>query len=173
MSKYFHTYLSLVIVSGVVVLLDQLTKTLVRQNMAFGAQWAPWDWLLPYARIVHWKNTGAAFGMLPSLGIVFAALAVVVTIVIVYYYPQVPAQDWPLKLALGLQCGGALGNLIDRILHEWHVTDFISVGSFAVFNVADASISVGVAVLVVWMWFRDRQEKRSQQALSQEEPAGE
>jgi signal peptidase II len=160
LSKYFKTYWSLVIVAGILVIIDQITKALVRQNLPFGGQWAPWDWLLPYARIVHWNNTGAAFGMLPAFKDVFMILAVIVAIAILYYYPQVPAEDWPLKLAMGMQCGGAIGNLIDRLMHDGHVTDFISVGTFAVFNVADASISMGVVVLIVWMWYKERQQKR-------------
>jgi signal peptidase II len=160
LSKYFKNYWSLTIVAGMVIFVDQITKNLVRQNMAFGTEWTPLSWL-PLLRIVHWNNTGAAFGMLPSFKDVFMILAVIVAIAILYYYPQVSPDDWPLKLAMGMQCGGAVGNLIDRLLHDGHVTDFISVGNFAVFNVADASISTGVAVLVVWMLYKERQEKRT------------
>jgi signal peptidase II len=56
---------------------------------------------------------------------------------------------------MGLQLGGALGNLIDR-LTQGYVTDFISVGTFPVFNVADASISIGVAILILGMWIKER-----------------
>ena len=76
----------------------------------------------------------------------------------IYYYPRVEADDWTLKLAMGLQLGGAAGNLIDR-LRVGRVTDFISVGSFPVFNIADASISVGVAVLLLGVWINERNEK--------------
>jgi signal peptidase II len=62
-----------------------------------------------------------------------------------------------LRIALAMQMGGALGNLIDR-LTQGYVTDFVSLGRFAVFNVADASISVGVAVLVIGVWLKDRQD---------------
>jgi signal peptidase II len=55
------------------------------------------------------------------------------------------------------------------LMHNWHVTDFISLGNFAVFNVADASISIGTAILVLWMWYKDRKEK---QAASASEDAG-
>jgi signal peptidase II len=63
-----------------------------------------------------------------------------------------------MRLAMGLQMGGAIGNLIDRVV-VGHVTDFISVGTFAVFNVADASISVGVAVLILGVWLQERRQK--------------
>jgi signal peptidase II len=61
---------------------------------------------------------------------------------------------------MGMQLGGALGNLIDRVTNNGQVTDFISVGNFAVFNIADASISVGVAVLLIGMWWKDRSEAK-------------
>ena len=65
-----------------------------------------------------------------------------------------------LRLALSMQLGGALGNLIDR-LTIGHVTDFISVGNFPVFNVADASITIGAALLFLSVWIRERAEKQS------------
>lgn len=142
-----------------IIALDQITKTIIRMNLEIGEIWAPWDWLAPYARFVHWKNTGAAFGMAPGLSEVFKYLAIVVGIAIIAYFPQVPRQDWPLRYAMSLQLGGALGNLIDR-LTIGHVTDFISVGNFAVFNIADASISIGVAVLIIGLWIIERHLKQ-------------
>lgn len=59
---------------------------------------------------------------------------------------------------MAMQLGGAMGNLIDRLIHGT-VTDFISVGSFPVFNVADACISIGVAILVAAMWIEERRER--------------
>jgi len=89
---------------------------------------------------------------------VFTLLAFVVIGAILYYYPQVESDDWTLKLAMGLQLGGAAGNLIDRLL-AGQVTDFISVSVFPVFNIADASITVGVLVLLLGVWIKERQEK--------------
>ncbi len=143
---------------GLVLALDQWTKSLVRQNLAIGEQWAPWDWLYPYARIVHWTNRGAAFGIFQRGSAFFTVLAFIVGILILYYFPRVSWRDWSLKVAMMLQFGGALGNLTDRLLRG-HVTDFISVGSFAVFNVADASISIGAAVLVLGMWLSERRSQ--------------
>jgi len=154
-------YLILIGVAGIVIALDQWTKWLVRTNIEFGAQWLPegLEWLSPYARIVHWYNSGAAFGMFQNGNLVFTILAILVVIAILYYYPQVEAEDWTLKLAMGLQRAGAAGNLIDRLM-VGKVTDFISVGSFPVFNVADASITVGVIVLLLGVWFKEHQEKK-------------
>jgi signal peptidase II len=155
-------YLVLFGVAGAIIALDQWTKWLVRENVAFGAQWLPeWlMWLSPYARIVHWYNSGAAFGMFQNGNLVFTVLAILVIIAIIYYFPQVEAQDWTLKVAMGLQLAGAAGNLIDR-LRVGKVTDFISVGSFPVFNVADSSITVGVIVLLLGVWWKERQERKA------------
>ena len=147
-------------VAGISVGLDQWTKLWVRTNIEFGGQWLPeWlSWLSPYARIVHWYNSGAAFGIFQNGNLVFTILAFIVIGAILFYYRQVEAEDWTLKLAMGLQLGGAAGNLIDRLLMG-KVTDFISISVFPVFNIADASISIGVAVLLLGVWLKEREEK--------------
>jgi signal peptidase II len=154
-------YLMLFGVAGTVIFLDQWTKWLVRTNIEFSAQWLPegWVWFSPYARFVNWHNSGAAFGMFQDGNLVFTILAFIVIAAIIYYYPQVEADDWTLKLAMSLQLAGATGNLIDRLM-VGKVTDFISIGTFPVFNIADASITVGVIVLLLGVWYKDRQEKK-------------
>lgn len=159
-------------VAGVSIALDQWTKWWVRGNIEFAGQWLPeWlTWLSPYARFVHWYNSGAAFGMFQNGNTVFTILAFVVIGAIIYYYPQVEPEDWTLKLAMGLQLGGATGNLIDRLMMG-KVTDFISIGSFPVFNIADASISVGVVVLLLGVWLKEREEKlRASQVKTESTP---
>jgi signal peptidase II len=149
--KYILMYLNLFGIAGIVVALDQWTKWLVRTNIPFATQWLPkgLEWLMPYARLVYWHNTGAAFGMF-----VIGA--------ILYYYPQIEAEGWLFRLALSLQLAGAVGNLIDRLTHDGKVTDFISVGTFPVFNVADSAITVGTALLILAVWLNDRKEKQAQ-----------
>ena len=162
MKRLAQRYGSIFLIAAVIVVLDQWTKWLVRTNIASGAAWLPdsLQWLMPYARIVHWYNTGAAFGMFKDASMVLTVLAVVVIAAILFYYPQVEKDDWLLRLALSLQLGGALGNLIDR-LTIGHVTDFISVLNFAVFNVADACITIGAVLLFVSVWLRERSEKQA------------
>ena len=157
MKKVLRDYLFLFPIAGTIILLDQITKALVRSNLSQGETWSPWTWLMPYARIVHWYNTGVAFGMLQGQNLIFTILALIIAAAIVYFYPRFSKEDWPLRLALALQFGGAMGNLIDRITLG-HVTDFISLGNFAVFNIADASITVGVFVMIVGIWWKDKQE---------------
>ncbi len=158
--KLILNYARLFLIAGLVIALDQWTKMLVR-TIPLGDTWLPngWEWLEPYARVVHWFNTGAAFGSFADYGWVFKILAFVVAGLIIYYYPQVDDKDWWLKLAMGMQLGGALGNAIDRLTNDGMVTDFISVGNFAVFNIADASISTGVVILLLGVWIKDRSER--------------
>jgi signal peptidase II len=143
--------------AGIVVAIDQWTKWLVRTNLPFEATWLPdgLTWLSPYVRIVHWNNSGAAFGSFQNGNAVIMVLGLMVIAAILYYYPRVDPGDWTLRLAMALQMGGAAGNLVDRF-RMGRVTDFISVGSFPVFNVADSAITVGVIVLLMGVWVRER-----------------
>lgn len=163
MKRIFGMYWSLFLVAGMVIGLDQWTKWLVRTNLPFQGTWLPdWlGWLSPYARIVHWHNSGAAFGMFQQGWVLFTVLAFGVVAAIIYYYPRVDVSDWSLRLAMGLQFGGAAGNLIDRLAREGRVTDFISIGIFPVFNVADSSITVGVGVLLLGVWLNERNVKKA------------
>ncbi len=163
-------YLVLIGLAGLVLALDQWTKALVRTQLDLGEVWMPIPWLAPYARIVHWNNTGAAFGLFPAGGMFFTIIAVVVAVAILFYYPRIPRGQVLLRLALALQLGGAMGNLTDRLLRGT-VTDFISVGRFPVFNLADSSISIGAVVLVITMWLEERREarERATAAASDEE----
>jgi len=148
----------LFIVALLIVVLDQLTKWLVVTNIPYGGSWSPWEWLSPYARIVHWSNTGVAFGMLQGMNPVFIGLAILVSGAIIYYYQQIDKKDWLIRLALIMELGGAIGNLIDRIRYG-HVIDFISIGRFPVFNIADSCITVGVVVLLIGVWVQEKREK--------------
>ena len=171
MKNLVRKYGMIFAIAAVIVVLDQWTKWLVRTNIVSGAAWLPdsLQWLMPYARIVHWYNTGAAFGMFKDASMILTVLAFFVIGAILFYYPQVEKDDWLLRLALSLQLGGALGNLVDR-LTIGHVTDFISVGSFPVFNVADASITIGAVLLFLSVWLRERAEKQAEKNKSVDIP---
>jgi signal peptidase II len=152
-------YSILLIITFVVVALDQWTKWLVRTNLSLNTSWLPesLDWLSPYARITYIQNKGASFGLFQDGKVVLSILAVLVIIAAVYYVLTVDfADDWMLTAA-GLYIGGAIGNLIDR-LTIGSVTDFVSVGTFYIFNVADASINVSVAMLLLVLWIHERRK---------------
>jgi signal peptidase II len=167
LKKIIKQYGLLFIVVTIILVLDQVTKALVRAYIPFGGQWMPVEWLAPYFRFVYWHNTGAAFGLFQNGGLVFGIMAVIVSGFIIYYFPQVPKENKWMRIALSMQMAGALGNLIDR-LRFGPVTDFISVGSFAVFNIADSSITVGVGILILAMWLEDRKEKQKSTGESQD-----
>ena len=174
MKKVFQNYWGIFTIAALIIALDQWTKWLVRTNIPAGQSWLPDSllWLSPYARIVHWYNKGAAFGIFQEGSMVFTVLAFIVSAAIIYYYPQVSRQDWPLRLAMSMQLGGAIGNLIDR-LTIGHVTDFISVGTFPVFNIADSSISVGCVVLLLGVWWQERGSKKEKAQGSAPEQSSE
>ena len=160
MKKLIVNYALLFLVAGIIVFLDQVTKEWVRLNLQLGEIYRPDLWISQYFRIVHWKNTGAAFGMFQDMNPVFIVLSILVSGVILYYFPQIPAHDWLVRISMSMLLGGAVGNLIDRF-RQGYVTDFLSVGKFPVLNIADASISTGVAVLFIGMWLQEKKKKAS------------
>ncbi|MBI9051030.1 MAG: signal peptidase II [Anaerolineaceae bacterium] len=161
MKTIFKNYWKLFVIAGVIIALDQYTKSLVLRNIALGDMVFPIPAFSSFFRFIHWYNTGVAFGMFQGMNEVFKVLAIIVAMVIIYFYPRIPDNEWPLKVAMSMQLAGALGNLIDRFF-VGYVVDFISVGNFPVFNIADASITMGVVVLVIGMWFEDRAQKKLQ-----------
>ncbi len=162
MKNLVEKYGYMFVIAGLIVALDQWTKWLVRVNIVLGDTWLPESlaWLSPYARIVNWYNTGAAFGMFQNGSVIFATLAFIVIGALIYYFPQVDKKDWTLRLAMSMQLAGASGNLIDRLMQDGKVTDFLSVGTFPVFNVADASISVGTVVLLLGVYLQERAARK-------------
>ena len=82
MKKTLKSYAVLFPIAGLIIFLDQWTKSLVRLNLAFGEIWSPWQWLTPYARVVHWYNTGVAFGMFQDRSMLFAILNSIISIII-------------------------------------------------------------------------------------------
>ncbi|MBT3321673.1 MAG: signal peptidase II [Anaerolineae bacterium] len=161
--KATKNYLFLFAIAGAILALDQWTKNLVRANIPLGGTWLPegWENLASYARIVHWENSGAAFGLFQNGALVFTILAFIVSAAIIWFYREIEPSDWFLRLALAMQLGGAVGNLTDRLFFDGVVTDMISVGTFAVFNVADASISVGTVIMLIGVWVMEKREKQA------------
>lgn len=175
MKRFFSTYWGLFITAGSIIGLDWWTKQLVREHIPFGTSWLPdgWEWLVHNfnIRLVHWANSGAAFGMFQGGSTVFTILAFVVIGIIIYYYNFIEPKDWILRLGLSMQLAGAAGNLISRLTLDGEVTDFIAVGKFPVFNVADSSITVGTGILLLGIWLSERRE-RGELEKKQVEEAG-
>ena len=142
-------------VAAVVFVIDRVTKTWVSENIPLGtARPVVGD----YVRIVHAQNTGAAFGLLPERTTLLSVLSVVAVLAIVYYYRQIASNSALVSATLGMQLGGAFGNLLDRIT-QGYVVDFVDVGigdvRFWAFNVADSSIVVGIIVVTLALWYEE------------------
>jgi signal peptidase II len=159
-------------VAALVIGLDQWTKRLVQTNLGLYETWTPIPALKGWFEFNYITNTGAAFGLFKNGNLVFIGVAIVVSVVVLYYYWHLPAGEWLLRLALGLQLGGAVGNLIDR-LRIGNVIDFIHVRYWFVFNLADASLVVGVALMALLLLQQDAQERQAQERAEGTEEAGE
>jgi len=126
-----------------VFILDRLTKSLVNAQIPFGTELSVIDHVVGITNV---RNSGAAFGVAPAGATLFLVASVLVAIGLVVYVARNPITDWT-SLVLGLILGGTLGNGYDRIFHGT-VTDFINFHFWPVFNVADASISIGVVLMI-------------------------
>lgn len=167
-------WIFLVGVTLLAILTDQVSKAYVVARLALHESWMPLDFIEPIFRFTHVHNTGVAFGMFQGGGVVFIVIPIIVSAVIVFYYRELPAQAWLVRLALGLQMGGALGNLIDR-LRQGYVVDFFNVEFWPVFNVADSCIVIGVALLAFEIlreeWQMARQGKAQAKAAAEADAA--
>jgi len=158
-------------VAALVLLADQATKYLVRVNLARGQSVELAPGLSHFFEITFVTNNGAAFGLFPNLGQFFVVIAVIVIVALVWYYLRLSDGHWLVQLALGLQLGGAAGNLVDRLRSGGSVVDFIDLNfwplhNWPVFNVADSSIVVGVTFLTVLMFWEEWQEERGNRQLA-------
>jgi signal peptidase II len=152
------------VVALVVVALDRLTKYLVVSNLALYEAWAPFPALAKVFTIHYVTNTGAAFGLFQNANLFFIIVGIVISLAILVYHRFIPDGMWLVRLSLGLQLGGALGNLADR-LTVGHVIDFFDFQIWPVFNIADSSIVCGAILLAVLILWEERQEQRAQRVL--------
>ncbi len=136
-------------VAALVIITDQITKRVMEDRLRGQRSIPVIDDIL---RLTYVQNRGAAFGLLQDQTTFFVLVGVIVVGVIAASYRYLPRSGFMLHLALGLQLGGAIGNLIDRI-RQGYVVDFVDFGYHAnwwpVFNVADSAIVVGVALLAL------------------------
>lgn len=133
-------------VAAIVLVVDQLSKTLVLTFLAPGAPHAEVVIVPGLLRLYYVENTGAAFGLFQGKNPLLAFLAFGVVVALVVWFREL-VRFWLGALALGLQLGGAVGNLIDRFRHGF-VVDFIDFSFWPTFNVADSAITIGVLMLL-------------------------
>jgi len=147
------------VVAALVFVGDRISKQLVMTNLNVGEMWNPIPFLRPFVTITHVTNTGGAFGLFKDYGLIFAIVAVVVVLGIIAFYRFLPpGQAW-LRVSLGLQLGGALGNLCDRV-RLGSVVDFVDFKIWPVFNLADLAVVVGVSILAFHLLVDQRPEEQ-------------
>ena len=137
-----------------VIAADQLTKFLIRQNLDVGESWPATGML----RLTHGTNTGSAFGLFPNQTLLLIVASVIAIGFIYYFYKTHAMPRRVVALAIGMQLGGAIGNLIDR-LRVGAVVDFLDVGRWPIFNLADSSIVVGMAILMGFLFFSGKESR--------------
>ena len=138
--------------------LDQVTKGMIAARLPFGT-YGPGAHIpiIPdFFNLVHVGNTGAAWSMFSGRSITLAALAGATLVAIFFWRHSLGLRQKLSQVCFGLLCGGIVGNLLDRLVHQ-HVIDFIDLhfGSYVypTFNVADSGICIGV-ILYLWQSLR-------------------
>ena len=159
--------------AALVFLSDQFTKYLVREFLSYRESFP----VEGFFRFTHTHNTGSAFGLFQGQNTILILVAIVgITILALIYRSQRPPSNL-LRFSIGLQMGGAAGNLIDRLcllqascqgniltrLQQGYVIDFLDVGAWPVFNLADSAIVVGL-VLLAWLFLKPRRSSAASPA---------
>jgi len=148
-------------VAGVVVLFDFLTKQWVVSSLTLHY---PQPVVGDVIRLTYTHNPGAAFGI--NIGehsrLFFLGLSLVALGALGWMYAATPRRDLLRLLALALVCGGAVGNIIDRLRYDAGVVDFIDIGlgahRFWIFNVADSAVSIGAVLLLISFYLEESRE---------------
>lgn len=142
-----------------IIFLDQVTKLLVVKFMELGESIPLIDGFLYFTS--H-RNEGAAWGMLQGRMWLFYIITVFVIVVLVMFYKREAKTSLLLQTSLVLLMAGAIGNFIDRLLFQ-KVVDFVDTVifgyDFPIFNVADASLTAGVILMVIQIFFFDKGDK--------------
>lgn len=147
------------LIAAVVIVLDQITKYLVRSNMQPGDS-IPLigKWL----RLLYVRNTGTAFSMFSgNKWITVALTSVLIIACIIYVIHEARSGSKVVSILLTFVIAGGVSNMIDR-LALGYVTDMISCWSFAVFNVADIAVTCGCILTVLWIIMEMRKESQGE-----------
>jgi signal peptidase II len=143
----------LLTVVTLVTVTDQLTKGVLASTIGSGQLESRIEIVDGWIALEYTENRGAAFGLFSGLAPILAAISVAIVAGLLWHYIRQARPPLWQTVATGAVAGGALGNLLDRV-RLGHVIDFVSVGPWPNFNIADSAITVGVLVLV---WGMTRQ----------------
>ena len=157
-----------------IIAVDQITKWAVVENLE---EQRAYPVIGEFFRLYLVRNPGAAFSMGTNVTIIFSVFQLVAFLACIVL--ALRTRYMAGALPIGLIGGGAAGNLLDRIFREpggmhGHVVDFLSFGSFAIFNVADAAITVGVVCYLIYAFFVEpanhvREERAEQEEAGEEQ----
>ena len=150
----FYRDLLLMSIFALVVAADQLSKMLVRANLHLHES-IPSEGLF---RFTYTTNTGAVFGIFSDQTLIMTIASFVGVGILLYFYHSYLGSDRFVHISLGLLLGGAVGNLVDRVAMG-RVTDFIDVGVWPIFNLADSAIVTGIIILFVLFFFEKENSK--------------
>lgn len=145
--------MKVLIISLLVVLVDQVSKLFVRSSFEYGR---PHRIIGDWVRLTYIENPGMAFGIEIGGQIFFTLFSLIATIIIFIYIVRARQEKIQLRVSLALILGGAIGNLIDRFLYG-KVVDFIEVGignaRWPIFNIADSAVTIGMIILITMVLF--------------------
>lgn len=135
--KYIFPVFSFVFIS------DQITKYAVYKNMSLGES-IPAEGII---RITYARNTGMAFSLFENFGIILLILSLIIASILIIYLFTIDKPRILIRVFSGLVIAGALGNILDRIRFGY-VNDFIDVGWWPIFNIADSSITIAIVIYI-------------------------
>ncbi|EHT7839187.1 signal peptidase II [Staphylococcus pseudintermedius] len=157
MKQQYYIGLSLFI-TLIILIGDQLTKFIIRTQMTLGESFA----VVPkFLYITSHRNNGAAWGILSGKMTFFYIITIIVLIALIVFYIKEAKNNMLMQIAISLLFSGALGNFIDRV-SSGEVVDFIDTVifgyDFPIFNIADASLTMGVVLLIIVL-LKDQNQK--------------
>jgi len=141
---------------------DQLSKAAVARYLTPLVPWNPIAALNRYISLTYVTNTGVAFGLFPQLAAFYPYINLAIVAGLLVFYQRFGVSHWLLPVSLGLQLGGAVGNLADR-LRLGYVVDFIDIKVWPVSNIADICIVSGVCILA-FLLLREQPKPEPEQA---------
>lgn len=158
MRKPYFISISLFVTLAILIL-DQVTKAFISKTMSVGDSYS----VIPgFLNITSHRNTGAAWGILSGKMSFFFIVTIIVLCLLIFFYIKEAKGNFWMQVAISLLFAGALGNFIDR-MRNGEVVDFIDTYifgyDFPIFNVADASLTVGVILILILIIFDSKKSK--------------
>ncbi|NJM05388.1 signal peptidase II [Candidatus Gracilibacteria bacterium] len=170
------------VLASTIIVADQVTKSRILAELGPEPLQREIKLIGDWFSLVYTRNTGVAFSLFQGYPQLFTVTSIVITAATIYAYAvHLPKRNSWVQVSMGLIVGGAIGNIIDRLLHGY-VIDFVRVGWWPVFNIADSAITIGVVMLAIFLLFAEsdapqaaapRDDRLLGELLSQEPPVHE